>query len=198
MTPMILPIKHYPSQKPTNILEFSLIHISKPHYNWSSIRNFMWIKRSDHTSPILSPTHIYMQSFFLGCSTVSQFGPSPQRESLNSYQDYTIKLIRSMETVPLGLTTAQHFHIAMSWLFRTTGLISKTITLLTTLTVLFPRHDTRQERITSSISPAVIPVLAYKNNYGQRWFFQTYTKIWNKSPYLHYSNNLYFTFQTGI
>lgn len=52
------------------------------------------------------------------------------------------------------------------------------------LTVLLPRHNTtRQERITRSISLALNPVPAYKNNYGQRSFFHTYTKIWNEIPY---------------
>lgn len=48
---------------------------------------------------------------------------------------------------------------------------------------LLPKHTTiRQERMTRSITNAQNPLPHYSNNYGQRSFFHTNTKIWNSIP----------------
>jgi len=51
------------------------------------------------------------------------------------------------------------------------------------LAALHPLYNMRPVRLTRSVSQALIPVPPYRNNYGQKSFFYTYTKIWNDIPH---------------
>ena len=50
-----------------------------------------------------------------------------------------------------------------------------------TLTARVTQH--KAERVIRSVSHALIPGPAYKNSYGQRSFFHTYTKLCNETSY---------------